>query len=180
MIVSRSIHINAPVARVFALMSDPLARSQLNPDATPLRVEIEGEACLRVGSVCRFRLQIGKRIVEYRTRVREFVLDRRIVSESDTAVPFEITVETLPEDGGTRLTQTEDFEPSDEMLIEAAPPAGVSGRLARRIAWMLPFLDTDTAQNERQRQEQALREKLEGNLDRWLIAIRRHLEAPPG
>jgi len=180
MIISRSIHINAPVERVFALMSDPLARAQLNPDAIPLRVEIEGDERLRLGSVCHFRMRLGARIIDYRSRVREFIPDRRIVSVTDTAVPFEITLETQPEDGGTRLTQTEDFEPSDEMLVDAAPPAGVTGRLARLIAWALPFLDTDTAQDERQREERALRQKLEGNLDRWLAAIRRHLETAPG
>jgi uncharacterized protein YndB with AHSA1/START domain len=179
MIVSRSIHINAPVERVFALMSDPLARSRLNPDATPLRVEIEGDESLRTGSVCHFRMRIGGRTIEYRTRIREFVPNRRIVSMADTSVPFEVTIETLGENGGTRLTQTEVFEPSDEMLVDAAPPAGLPGRVARLIAWALPFLDTDTAQDERRREELALRKKLEGNLDRWLAAIRQHLETPP-
>jgi uncharacterized protein YndB with AHSA1/START domain len=180
MVVSRSIHINAPVERVFALMCDPGQRARLNPDAIPLRVEIEDDQRLHMGSVCHFRLKIGQRIVGYRSRVREFIPDLRIISVSDTAIPFEITIETLPEDGGTRLIQTEVFEPSDEMLVDAAPPPGVSGRLARLIAWALPFLDTDTAQDERHREERVLRQKLEGNLDRWLAAIRRHLETPPG
>ena len=46
MLVSRNIHIAAPVERVFALMCDPAARTRLNPQATPLRVEIENDAWL--------------------------------------------------------------------------------------------------------------------------------------
>jgi len=105
--VSRSIHIDAPVERVFALMADPLARSRLHPDAEPIRVEIEGGGPLRAGGVVHFRLQIGNRIADYRTRVRELDPARRIVSLSDSAVPFEVRIETEPEDRGTRLTQTE-------------------------------------------------------------------------
>jgi len=101
MLVSRNIHIAAPVERVFALMCDPVARARLNPQVTPLRVEIENDTCLHEGSVCHFRIQLGQRIVDYRTRVREFVPQRRIVSVSDTAVPFEVIIETAAENDGT-------------------------------------------------------------------------------
>ena len=83
-VVSRHIHIDAPVDRVFALMANPAARAALNPFVTPIRVETEDNQPLHVGSVCHLRLQTGNRIVDYRTHVREFEPNRCIVSVSDS------------------------------------------------------------------------------------------------
>jgi hypothetical protein len=183
--VSRSIHIDAPVDRVFALMRNPLARARLNPTVTPLRVEIERNGAvvptdsLEPASVCHFRLQLGGRIVDYRTTVRELVPERRIVLETDTATPVAITIETGPEGSGTRLTQSERFEPTDAMLLDAAPP-GVSARALQFIDELLPFLDLDTARRFHDRRLQLLEEKLGDRLEQWLDAIRRHLELAGG
>ena len=46
-VVSRSIQIQAPVARVFALMADPAAKAALHPLVQPIRVEIEDHGPLR-------------------------------------------------------------------------------------------------------------------------------------
>lgn len=174
--VSRDIFIEAPVERVFALMADPAARSALSPHARPIRVEIEGGESLRVGSVCHFRLQLGNRIVDYHTRVREFAPNRLIVSVSDTDVPFEIRLETRPERDGTRLTQTEQFEPTEDMLREAQPPT-LANTVLEKIYWLLPFLDSDYAVRVRREREEVLADRLGENLERWLAAIKRHLEA---
>lgn len=187
MFVSRNIHIAAPAERVFALMCDPLTRTRLNPEVVPIRIEIEDNdspetastARLHAGSVCHYRLQAGNHIVDYRMRVREFVPNRRIVSVSDSDVPFEITVETASEAGGTRLTQSERFAPTDEML-QAAAPDRATGRLLDWIDWLLPFLDLDYARRVHARREELLQEELEGKLGRWLEAIRRYLEDEAG
>jgi uncharacterized protein YndB with AHSA1/START domain len=175
-VVSRSIHIAAPVERVFALMGDPAARSRLNPDVDPIRVEIETGAPLRLGSVCRFRLQVGERIADYRIRVTEFAPNRRIVSVSDSAVPFEVCIETEAENGGTRLTQTERFEASEEMLDRA-----VGDRATQRVLGFIYrlylALDSDAALRLKQREEELLAGKLGQKLDRWLAAIKRHIES---
>ncbi len=174
-VVSRSVHIQAPVDRVFALMADPAARAALNPFVTPIRVETEDNQPLHVGSICHFRLQTGHRIVDYRTRVFEFEPNRCIASVSDSTVPFEIRLETRPEGGGTRLTQTETFEPTDEMLEQALPESDTNAtlRLAYRVAL---FVDLEWARRFRRQQEEALTRRLETNMDRWLEAIRAHLE----
>lgn len=174
--VSRDIFIEAPVEHVFALMADPAARGALAPHAKPIRIEIEGGESLRVGSVCHFRLQLDNRIVDYHTRVSEFAPNRLIVSVSDTAVPFRIRLETRPENGGTRLTHTEEFEPTDEMLRQALPPT-LTNTVLEKICWMLPFLDVDYAARVQREREAALANRLEGNLERWLAAIKRHLES---
>lgn len=176
MLVSRNIQIAAPIERVFALMCDPEARARLNPLVMPLRVEIENDTSLHLGSVCHFRVRLGQQIIDYRTRVQEFVPLRRIVSVSDTAIPFEIVIETAPENGGTRLTQSERFEPTEAMLLAAGNGDGAGTRLGRLVQRTLSWIDSDYALSERERQEQRLQETLEANLAQWLDAIRHHLE----
>ena len=178
-VVSRHIHIDAPVDRVFALMANPAARAALNPFVTPIRVETEDNQPLHVGSVCHLRLQTGNRIVDYRTHVREFEPNRCIVSVSDSAVPFEIRLETRPEGNGARLTQTESFEPSEEILSELAE-GEIERWLMRVLVPLMAFIDTDYVLRVRRRQEELLEQRLGVNLERWLEAIRAHLEKNNG
>ncbi len=176
-VVTGSIHINAPVERVFALMCDPAARSRLHPDVTPLQVEIEGGGPIAVGRTCHFRLRMEGRVVDYRTRVTEFEPNRLLLTVSDSAVPFETRIETHPEDHGTRLTQTERFEATDEMLIDTAETE-TSRSVMNWLEPMLPLMDVEYARSVRKRQELALSRKLEEKLGRWLMAVKRELEAP--
>lgn len=175
LVVSRNIHIQALVERVFALVADPVARSALAPHACPLRVEIDDGGPLRAGSVCHFRVQMNGRILDYRTRVREFVLNRRIVSISDSEVPFEIALETAADRDGTRLTQTERFEPTEEMLSQALQQMPSSAAMEKIYQW-LPFLDPEYATRVHRGREQMLARRLEGNMEQWLTAIKQHLE----
>jgi uncharacterized protein YndB with AHSA1/START domain len=177
LVVSRNIHIQAPVERVFALVADPVARSALAPHARPLRVEIDGGGpLLRAGSVCHFRLRMNDRILDYRMRVREFAPNQRIVSISDSEVPFELTLETAADRDGTRLTQTERFEPTEEMLSQA-PRQTPSRAAMEKIYQWLPFVDPEYATRVHRGREQMLAQQLEGNMEQWLTAIKRHLEA---
>ncbi len=169
-VVSRSVHIRASVAKVFALMANPAARAHLNPAFKPIRVETGDGRPLGPGSVCHFRLQSDRRIIDYRTRVKVFEPDRLIVSVSDSAIPFEVRMEVAPEGDGARLTQTESFQPTDEMLRQA--DNGNSFWMAA-ACW---FLDDEAALNWREQQERALTRKLEKVMASWLTAIKHHLE----
>ena len=174
-VVSRSVYIEAPVERVFALMADPATRMQLNPLVSAGSAEIEGGGPLDVGSVCHFRFVVRGRPVGYRSHVREFEPLQRITAVADAAVPFEICIETEARGDGTRLTQTERFEPTDAMLDDAIPDADSNAvvKLAQRLYL---FFDTDKALELRQQQERFLAERLGTNMDKWLTAIKRHLE----
>ncbi len=175
-VVSRSIRVDAPVEQVFALMADPAARAALNPLATPIRVEVEDGAPLHVGSICHYRLQAGQHIVDYRSCIAEFEPNRLIVSESEAEVPFSIRVEIVPDGrGGAWMRQVERFEPTDEMLRDAVPATTLNTAL-RLAYWLALYLDLDAARWLRARLEEALAQKLGGNLERWLEAIRAHLE----
>jgi uncharacterized protein YndB with AHSA1/START domain len=175
LVISRNIHIQAPVERVFALMADPAARSALAPQARPIRVEIEGDGLLHAGSICHFRLQADNRVLDYRTRVREFLPNQRIALVSDSTVPFEIVLETRPQNGGTWLTHTERFEPEEEMLRLALPPTPVDAVMEEICRW-LPLLDPEYAARVRRGREEMLEQKLGENLEHWLDAIKQRLE----
>lgn len=178
-VVSRSIHIDAPVERVFALMANPAVRARLNPGETPLMVEIETGAPLRVGSICHYRLQHGGRILDYRMRVHEFIPNRRMLSTSDSAVPFEVRIETAPEGVGTRLTQTESFEPSDATLREVLPDKA-SSNIMGLVQRFFVLIDPEAALALRRHQEEQLTAILEHRMDDWLVAIKRYLESAAG
>ncbi|OGI52015.1 MAG: hypothetical protein A3E57_07855 [Candidatus Muproteobacteria bacterium RIFCSPHIGHO2_12_FULL_60_33] len=126
--------------------------------------------------MCHFRLQLGNRIVDYHTCVREFSHNRLIVSVSDTAAPFETRIGTRPEENGTRLTQTEQFEPTEDMLHQALPPT-LTNAVMEKIYRLLPFLDPDYAARVRRGRENRLVEKLGEKLEHWLTAIKQHLES---
>jgi uncharacterized protein YndB with AHSA1/START domain len=177
--VSRSVFIEAPVERVFALIADPLARARLNPDVTPIDVRIEGGAPLTTGSRVHFRLQIGERVVDYQAEVREFLRNRRIVSMAQATVPFEVRLETEALDRGTRLTQTESFEASEELLEAQTPDGGPPPRLPWLGSILLLFYPEQAARL-RQEREERLAERLGANMDRWLTAIKRDLERGAG
>ncbi len=174
-VVCRSIHIDAPVERVFALMANPAMRARLNPDETPLTVEIENGAPLRRGSICHYRLQHGRRILDYRMRVHEFMPNQRMLSTSDSTVPFEVRIETAPEDGGTRLTQTESFEANDAMLQEALPDKATNN-IVGLVQRFFTLIDPEAVLTLRRRQEEQLTKILEDRMDHWLVAIKAHLE----
>jgi uncharacterized protein YndB with AHSA1/START domain len=179
-VVSRSIHIDAPVERVFALAADPLARARLNPGARPIRVEVEGNGPLRAGSRVHFRLQVGDHIADYHAEVREFVPNRRIVSLAHANVPFEVCLETESHDGGTLLTQTESFEATEEMLEAELPEQGLRALLPL-LRPILVLLYPDYVAKLRREEEELLAQRLGEKLERWLAAIRNALEtrAPP-
>lgn len=173
--ICRSLHIEAPVERVFRLVTDPATRAGLNPDATPLRVDIEGDGSLRIGSICHYRMEIGGRIVDYHMRITELEPNRRLVSVSeDTSVPFEVAIELEPEAEGTHLLQAERFDPSEEMLTAALPRG--DDALPGFLEQALLFVDQDKALDLRKRQEAALQAELEDKLEDWLSAIKARVE----
>jgi hypothetical protein len=62
------------------------------------------------------------------------------------------------------------------MLRQALPPT-LANVVMEKIYWLLPFLDTEYAARIQGEREEALANRLEGNLERWLAAIKRHLES---
>ncbi|MBI2554326.1 MAG: SRPBCC family protein [Candidatus Rokubacteria bacterium] len=168
---------------VFALISDLRLKAALNPNVQVIRVELEGEEPIREGSVFYHRFQKGQRIVEYRSRCVRFAPPRLFESRGETDPPFEVRVTVEPAPGGCRLTQRETLEVSPE-LLDALEPVSAAGQAVRDVLGLLAFFPgLGTVGSEvRRGQRERVAQRLTGELQVWLEAIKRHLEseeAPP-
>ncbi len=175
MLVTRNIDIAITTERVWTLVTDPRRRALLNSAIRVLEVEIEGGGVLRHNSSTRYRLEIGGQVVEYRTRVLEFAPNRRLVTRSDSAVPFETTLELTPLVSGTRLTHSERLEPTADMIQHQIDRMadGRDVNMAERVAL---WLDGDASERLRDSAVERLEKSLGDALDQWLAAIRDDLE----
>lgn len=178
MFVTRNIDIAATGERVWALVTDPRRRAALNPAVRVIAVEIEGGGPLQRDSATRYRLEIGGQMMEYRTRVLEFVPNRRLVTYSDSAVPFETALELSPLPSGTRLSHSERLEPTAGMIQHAIDQIA-GGRDVGVVERMALWLDGDASERLRDRALEHLESSLGVTLDRWLAAIRDDLETAP-
>lgn len=172
--ITQAVHIDAPVEHVFALMADPRARAELNPNIKPLHIDIEGGQPLRQGSICRYRVQTDRQVVDFRSRIDVFEPNRRIVAVIETKVPIQVEILVEEEAGGTLLSHTERFDPNEAMLQTAATEE--HNRIMAFVFRVLMWFDLDIAQNMRMQRERKLKQQLEENLSRWLDAIKDHLE----
>ena len=178
MLVTRNIDIAATPERVWALVTDPRRRAALNPAIRVIEVEIEGGGPLHRDSATRYRLEIGGQMMEYRTRVLEFVPNRRLVTYSDSAVPFETALELSPLPSGTRLSHSERLEPTADMIQRAIDQIA-DGRDVGVAERMALWLDGDASERLRDSAVERLEKSLGDTLDQWLAAIRNDLEGSP-
>lgn len=178
MLVARNLDIAASTERVWALVTDPRRRAALNPAIRVIEVVIDGGGALQRGSTTRYRLEIGGRVVEYRTRVLEFSANHRLVTRSDSGVPFETTLELTPLASGTRLSHSERLEPTAGMIQRAIDQLGAGRGLGWRERLTL-WLDGDASERLRDRALEHLEVSLGVTLDQWLAAIRGDLEQGP-
>lgn len=102
------IHIDAPPARVFAVLADPYAYGDWVVGSKHIRGHEGGWPA--VGAKFHHRVGAGWLTVADHTRVMAMEPDRRIVLEA-RAQPLgraHVTVELAPEGSGTRVTMIED------------------------------------------------------------------------
>ena len=180
---SASVVVRAEPARVFALISDPPRKAALNPNVQVIRVEQESEGPVREGSVFYHRLQKGQRIFEYRSRCLRMVPPAHVESRAETDPPFEVRVTVEPTPEGCRLTQRETLEVGPE-LLDALEPVSAGGQAVRDVLGVLAFFPGlgSLGSEVRRGQRERVAQRLTGELQDWLQAIKRHLEseeAPP-
>jgi hypothetical protein len=177
--VAAAVEIIAPAGRVFALVSDPLAKARLNPFVQVIRIEREDPEPLREGSITFYRLQKGTRIFEYRTRCLRLKPDRLLESQAELPTLFRVRVDVEPIPGGSRLTQREECEVTLTMLdrLPVSRRAERAWKTIKLVSFVVPSLARETFAVILQERAEAFRLVMERELRGWLQAIKRHLEA---
>lgn len=180
--ITESVEIAAPAAEVFELVSDPVAKTRLNPFLQVIRIERENSGPLQVGEVTFLRLQKGTRIFEYRTRCVRLESGRLLENQAELPTLFRVRMEVEPLAGATRLRQTEECEVTRGMLekLPVPPRAERAWRAIKILTVVLPMLGRETYAMIARERVAALRTTMGRELQVWLQAIKRHLEAPRG
>ncbi len=177
--VAAAVEIGAPPAAVFAFVSDANAKAKLNPSTQVIRIEQEDHGPLRQGSVTFFRMQKGTRIFEYRMRCVRLESGRLIESKAELPNLFTVRVEIEPAPGGSRLTQSEECEVSPHMLetLPVTRRAERAWRFIRTLNFFLPELTHEAFTVTLRERADSLRVSMQRELQRWLQAIKAHVES---
>jgi uncharacterized membrane protein len=98
--VEEEIHIDRPVADVFAFATDPDNQLLLNTNM----VDYELEGPMEKGARPRGRTRVAGKRIDWETEILEFEQDRRVELRSiDAPVEFHITWHYEPDGEGTRI-----------------------------------------------------------------------------
>lgn len=98
--VEESVHIERPVAEVFAYVADPDNQTTIQSNM----IEFHSDGPLEKGRRTNGVTRVAGRKIEWTAEVTEFEQDRRVEIRSiDAPMDFHITWQYEPEDGGTRI-----------------------------------------------------------------------------
>lgn len=111
--------IRRPVEDVFRVLSDPENAPKWSPNA--LEEKLTSPRPVRVGSTRRAVVKtFGRGTAENHAVCTAFEANRRIAWRSTSApVPFEVTVDFTPVDGGTRVESLWTWEPTGLLRLPA-------------------------------------------------------------
>ena len=99
--IKESVHINRPVADVFAYVSDPDNQTTIQSNM----IEFEADGPMKKGTRTSGVTRVAGRRVDWSAEVTEFHQDRRVEIRSlDAPMEFHITWAYEPEDTGCRVT----------------------------------------------------------------------------
>jgi uncharacterized protein YndB with AHSA1/START domain len=132
--VSRSTVVDAPPARVFALLSDPRRHPDFDGSGT-VKGRLRGPSALSLGARFGMRMRIGLPYV-ISNQVVEYEQDRRIAWRHFGHHVWRYDLE--PVDDGTRVTET--FQWGTARTPKALELAGIPARNTRSIEQTLPRL----------------------------------------
>ena len=134
-IISRSLVIQAPADRIFALLADPRRHTDFDGSGS-VRGAVSGPARLSMGAKFGMAMRLG---VPYRvsSQVKEFEEGRRIAWAHLGGHRWRYELESLP-DGSTRVTET--FDATTARSAKALKLMDAYHRNARAIEETLPRL----------------------------------------
>jgi carbon monoxide dehydrogenase subunit G len=117
-----SIHLNRPVAQVFAFLADTGKVSSWQSNLIELEQLTEGP--LRAGSRFREVRRLGRRDSEIQGEVTAFELNKRLETKTVTKPKASVSYSLDPEEGGTRLKYKFALETSGLMRLMEPMIAG--------------------------------------------------------
>lgn len=104
--VEKTIIINAPVEKVFAFVDEPANLLEVWPSLVEVK---DVERLPSGGSKFGWTYKMAGVRVEGTAEATEYIVNRRIVSESKGGISSTITWAFEPEDGGTKVTNAVDY-----------------------------------------------------------------------
>lgn len=136
--VEESVHIDRPVAEVFAYMSDPGNQTTIQSNM----IEFHSDGPLEKGRRTSGVTRVAGRKVEWTAEVTEFEPDRRVEIRSvEAPMSFHITWRLEPSEEGTRLTFEQEIGSLGSFFGRLADPV-VTKMYARDVRGNLDNLKT--------------------------------------
>ena len=129
--VERSIHINAPVEKVFSFIGDPKNELESIPSITDIR-DIKGEG---VGQKWSWSYKMVGISLKGESEVTEYIPNQRLVHKSKGGITSTWTYTFKSEGGGTRLNVT----------VEYIIPVPVLGKVGERLVLQRTEREADLA-----------------------------------
>jgi hypothetical protein len=168
-----SIDIFARPEEVFRLVADVERRTRLDPHVAVLGVAQLTHGPLNPGTEFHHRVVIGGHIADYRSRCVAYEPGRLMEMVSDSSPPFTTRVQVAPNCDGACLIHEEFFE-LPELCMPLPRAGGWFGKVLTRMFGDAEYLRQGA---EALAQEEAQMEALlQQRLNKWLQAIKRHLE----
>jgi uncharacterized membrane protein len=144
--VEKSVHVDAPLERVFAYLRDPMSNLEWLPGMIKV-TKVSGEG---VGARFRWVYRMAGIALEGESTALEFVPNERFVTESKSGILSTWTWDFASKDGGTKIDLTVDY----------VVPIPVLGKLAEAVVVKQNERVLDTAlENVRSRMEETYEQK---------------------
>jgi uncharacterized membrane protein len=138
--VEKSVHIDAPVERVFAYLRDPMSNLEWLPGIMEV-TNVSGEG---VGARFRWVYKMAGIALEGESTALEFVPNEQFVTESKSGIISTWNWDFAPDNGGTKI----------ELTVDYVVPIPVLGKLAEAVVVRQNERVLDTAlENIRSRME---------------------------
>jgi len=169
------IELDVPAGQAFALLCDPVRKSELNPQIEAVLAAVVSSGPLGVGSRIHYRLRTKTGLRTFNCVVATFEPDRVLEVISDTQPPFRVRQSLEPTLYGCTLMHEE--------WIEAGHAQLQAGGQQRPLPFLLRVMEAAVAHSMptpaemELGQQEALKTELQQALDDWLGHIKTSLEA---
>lgn len=169
------IEIDVPAGQAFALLCDPVRKSELNPQIEAVLMAAVSAGPLDVGSRFHYRLRTAAGLRAFNCTVTAFEPDRLLEVVSDTTPPFRVRQTLEPTLDGCLLSHDE--------WIEAGQAQVQAGAQQRPLPFLLRVLEAavgysmPTPAELDRGQHDILKNELQRALDTWLDRLKACLES---